>query len=326
MDSASANLSGQGRERPLVSVIIPAFNSAAWIRESLKSVFDQSYDPIEVIVVDDGSTDGTAEIARRFDTRIKVFEQTRKGPAAARNLAASKASGSYFAFVDADDVWLPGKLQAQMEYFASNPTARIVYANHVFWEADEEGRFPDPSKLVGKPQTGIDRELSGWIYPELLIDSHIHIITAVIHRSVFDAVGGFDGSFAKGSDYDFWIRASRKFEAFRLSRAGALYRLHRAGITRRIDTVCAGYEILTRAVREYGLAGPDGREADVKRFRRRLSDLCFGHAYGHIWNGSPSIASRYFMRAIEYGNWRPKTLAYLLAAATLRILHLGPRG
>ncbi len=126
--------------------------------------------------------------------------------------------------------------------------------------------FPIRRNWSAKPQAGIDRELSGWIYPELLIDSHIHIITAVIHRSVFDAVGGFDGSFGKGSDYDFWIRASRKFEAFRLSRAGALYRLHRAGITGRIDPVCAGYEILTRAVREYGLAGPDGREADVKRF------------------------------------------------------------
>lgn len=304
---------------PLLSVIMPAYNCAAYIEESLASIFSQGIDDLEVVVVDDGSTDGTAQIATAFDARVRVLRNDHGGPAAARNLAVANARSDLLAFLDADDVWLPGKLAAQLQYLADHPEARIVYSGFQFWHADASGHFPPASSIRWSAQDGITAGLSGWIYPELLLDSYIHIITAVIHRSVFDTVGGFDGSFGKGSDYDFWIRASRHFPAYRLNRETALYRIHPGGITQRVMDICAGYEILNRAIQQYGCSGPDGRKGDEKQIYRRLADICLGHALTHFWHGNPMVANQFFRRAIKLGRREPKTIFYA-AMATLKPL------
>ena len=303
---------------------MPAFNSTPWIGDAIESIRAQDYDAFEIIVIDDGSTDGTAEAVRRLDDRIRVFEQDRQGPAAARNLGVARAKGEYLAFLDADDLWLPGKLRLQMEFFTTHPDARIVYTQHAYFSADDQVQAQSATAATATSATpSLDHELSGWIYPELLLDSHIHIITAVIHRSVFDTVGGFDGQFGKGSDYDFWIRAARHFPAFRLKRVTALYRIHEKGITARHDSICAGYEILTRAIEQYGYSGPDGRRGNVRLVRKHIAQVCFDHGYAHFWRGSPVIAFRDFVRAVRYGDWRPKTLGYSLMSMC-RIL-LKPR-
>lgn len=307
------------RSKPLVSVIMPAYNCAGFIEEALASIFSQGIDDIEVVVVDDGSTDNTAEIAAAYDPRVHLLRNAHCGPASARNLAVAHSTADLLAFLDADDVWLPGKLAAQMEFLANHPDARIIYCGFQFWYGDGAGRFPPAAAIQYSTQEGITPELSGWIYPELLLDSHIHIITALIHRSVFDKVGGFDGSFGKGSDYDFWIRAARHFPAYRLNRETALYRIHGGGITQRVTDICAGYEILNRAIEQYGCSGPDGRKGDEKRIYRRLADICLGHALTHFWHGNARVANRFLRRAIALGRREPKTLLYA-AAATLKSL------
>lgn len=299
---------------------MPAYNCAAYIEESLASIFSQGINEIEVIVVDDGSTDRTAEIAAAFDARIRVLHNIHGGPAAARNLAVAHAKSNLLAFLDADDVWLPGKLAAQLRFIAEHPDARIVYSAFRFWQADSTGHFPPAEVVSWSADNGITPELSGWIYPELLLDSHIHIITAMIHRSVFDMVGGFDGSFGKGSDYDFWIRTSRYFPAYRLNRETALYRIHAGGITQRVTDICAGYEILNRAMEKYGCSGPDGRMGDEKRIRQHLASICLGHAITHFWNGKATVAAKFFGRVIRLGKRNPKILLYTVAATLKSLL------
>jgi len=302
-----------------VSVIMPAFNCARFIGQALESVLSQDYDPIEVIVIDDGSTDDTGSIARGFGSRVKVFEQQNLGPAEARNFAIAKATGEYLAFLDADDVWLPGKLKAQIAFFSANPAAAIVYTRFIPWKAGKDGKFAAPTSVPWTAAPGLDHELSGWIYPQLLLDSHIHIITAVIRRRVFETVGAFDGRFGRGSDYDFWLRASRQYQAFRLSRDGALYRIHAGGISARTDPVCAQYEILRRTIAKFGYAGPRGKSDDVSQVRRHLSKICLAHAYSHLQRGDAGVSCRFFCKAIYYGNWAPKTLAYVLLSAAKTI-------
>ncbi len=293
---------------------MPAFNCQAYVSEALTSIFSQGIEDIEVIVVDDGSTDSTGEIAAAHDRRVKVYKSNHLGPAGARNLAVANSSGTYLAFLDADDVWLPGKLQAQMEFLENTPDAKIVYARHIFWRADASGSFPPPDSCDWSSKRGIDEQLSGWIYPEMLLDSQIHIITAICHRSVFDIVGGFDGSFGKGSDYDFWIKASHEFQAYRLARDGALYRIHGGGISMKKTEVCAQYEIVNRAIATYGYDGPDGKHGDQSKIRSRLAEICFDHAYAHFWGGNTRVAGTFFRRAIDLGKRDVKTWLYWVAS------------
>lgn len=301
---------------------MPAFNCAPYVEEALGSIFSQGIDDLEVVLVDDGSTDGTPDIAAAVDTRVKVYRNDHGGPASARNLAVANAKSDLLAFLDADDIWLPGKLATQLQYLAEHPDAKIIYGGFKVWHANADGTFPPPAKIGGSTQEGITPELSGWIYPELLLDSHIHIITALIHRSVFDKVHGFDGSFGKGSDYDFWIRASRHFPAYRLNRDLALYRIHAGGITKRVTKVCAGYELLNRAIEQWGCTGPDGRKGDEVGIYKRLSGICFDHAYMHFWKGDPAVAARYYRHAIRHGRGNLKTRLYAIAA-TLKSLSKG---
>ena len=115
--------------RPLVSVITPVFNCERYLAAALESVLGQSYRPIELIVVDDGSTDGSAEIAGRYADRIRYVHQANSGSGAARNAGVDLATGAYLAFVDADDLWVEEKLQRQMSAFEADGSLEIVFGH-----------------------------------------------------------------------------------------------------------------------------------------------------------------------------------------------------
>ena len=110
---------------PLISCVVPVFNGERFLTEALESIFAQTYRPIEVLVVDDGSTDGTADVLARFADRIEVIRQENAGPAASRNRGLAAATGAFVAFQDADDIWLPEKLELQMECLAAQPEAAL---------------------------------------------------------------------------------------------------------------------------------------------------------------------------------------------------------
>jgi glycosyltransferase involved in cell wall biosynthesis len=290
------------RELPLISVIVPTYNCAPYLAIALDSVFSQDWPSLEVIVCDDGSADDTVAIARRYaDRGLTVLQQANGGPAKARNRAVAASRGEYLAFIDGDDFWMPGKLRAQMSAIADAPARRIVYGGFGVWSPDVEGRFAEPETFADGEglEVAIDPRASGWIYPELLLDSEVHIITALIHREVFDRVGGFDETLRTGSDYDFWIRASRHFEMTRLARCVALYRTNPQSISFRPQPVNNAYVLLTRAVERYGFEGPDGRMTDVPAFRRRLAMICFNFAWLHFQRGDRRIAARAFRDAVR---------------------------
>ncbi len=112
---------------PLVSVIIPVYNCDRYLAQAIESVLAQTYQPIEIIVVDDGSTDNTSEVAKSFGAAVQYYFQINSGSAAARNRAIELAKGDFFAFLDADDLWVEDKLTRQMAAFANNPNLDIVF-------------------------------------------------------------------------------------------------------------------------------------------------------------------------------------------------------
>jgi glycosyltransferase involved in cell wall biosynthesis len=187
---------------PRVSVIIPAYNAAATIAGTVESVLAQTFKDIEIVCVDDGSSDQTRAILAGYADRVRLVEQANSGPAAARNNGARNSSGEYLAFLDADDVWMPQFLERTVAVLDADPALSLVYCNCAL--ADSEGVAIDTS-IVGN---GFDHppslnELLTRLWP-------IMPSAALVRRSAYEKCGGYRdelrGASFRFEDVDFWIR------------------------------------------------------------------------------------------------------------------------
>ncbi len=309
---------------PLVTVIMPVFNAASTLQQAIDSVRWQGVDGIQFIAVDDGSTDGSLEILQAQGPFIECHRQASRGPAAARNLALRHARGDLIAFIDADDIWLPGKLKAQLAFMAQCPEVDAVYGDFERWEPTaghyREMPAPEAYSMPGDidlmPTVAHLRDLRpGHLYVDMLQSSVIHIITAVVRRRAVDAVQGFDEQCATGSDYDFWLRLSRQAVLAHLAAPLAWYRIHPHSITKRVWADNGEYLVLRRAVARHGVRGVDGRELSASVLARRQHHIAFGHAYLLFWQRQPRLALRYFLLALRHEWWHPKDWGYLLLSA-----------
>jgi len=186
--------------KPQVSVIIPTYNRAWIIEEAIDSVLAQDYTEFELIVVDDGSTDHTSDVLDSYRNVIKVFPQKNKGVSAARNRGIAEASGKFIAFLDSDDLWLPQKLTVQIEFFDQTPDALICQTDEIWIR---NGLRVNPKKRHKKP--------SGMIFKPSLKLCLVSPSATMIHRGLFDRVGGFDETLPACEDYDLWLRISCRF-------------------------------------------------------------------------------------------------------------------
>jgi glycosyltransferase involved in cell wall biosynthesis len=180
--------------RSLISCIVPVFNGERYLREALESIFRQSYQPLEVIIVDDGSTDGTAMVAAAYREKVIYLRQDNAGPAAARNLGLSVARGEFVAFLDADDAWHQEKLARQMARFAARSELDlcITFVQN-FWIPELQKKvawFANPALLQPFP---------GYITQALLT-----------RRALFDTVGQFDPNLHHADLKDWFLRASEQ--------------------------------------------------------------------------------------------------------------------
>jgi glycosyltransferase involved in cell wall biosynthesis len=175
-------------KQPLVSVLIPTYNCAQFIKEAIESVLIQEYDNLEIIVVDDGSTDNTREIVERFGMSIKYFYQNNSGISSARNACLEHVSGEYIAWLDADDYWLPGKLKAQIEYFSKRLDCQIVFTRYLnfFDSASSEKRLKNDPK--------VQYEI------EIAKTNKCYFASTLIKRAVFEKIGRFNIELPVGED------------------------------------------------------------------------------------------------------------------------------
>jgi len=183
---------------PEVSVVLPMYNVARFVREAAGSVLTQSWRDLELIAVDDGSTDSTArEIEQIADPRVVLLRQDHRGAAAARNTALHCARGRYIAFVDGDDVWLPGKLEQDVAYLAADPETNLVFSTMRM--VDESGR--DLGRTI--------RKWSGTLtLRDLLIENRIPTPTVVMRSEAVRRAGWFDEELPVSSDFEYWLRVS----------------------------------------------------------------------------------------------------------------------
>lgn len=307
-------------EEPLVSVIIPAFNAAFYIKDAIQSIFDQDYKNIEVIVVDDGSSDRTVAEASAFDERVRVLQQANAGAAAARNRGLAAARGEFIAFLDADDIWLPGKLMAQVGYLLTHPEIGMVTSNFLLWEPGPDGNFgPPPTPSTTPDDDPIVKEHSGWIYGELLCDCVVCTITVMLRKSVIETVGLFNEQLRTGEDYEYWLRISRVAQVTKLNRDFACYRIHPQSTTATPREIDNEHQVLLSMLAKHGPVGPDGSRVPDRRLDDRLYRICFSHGLIHYARGSARIARQAFREAIGHVGARPKAWIYW-ALASLKLL------
>lgn len=209
-------------QNPLVSVVIPTHNASLFIAETILSVLSQTIYNIEVIIVDDASSDNTLQIVQNLagkDNRIRYFAQEqRRGVSAARNLGIKKSQGNYIAFIDHDDLWLPQKLEKQLPLFKKDPEVGLVYSREVIMS--EDGKIKG---LTG----GFDRPLRGYVFKELFIRHFIPIQTVVIKREVFDNLDEwFVESMEMAEEVELFLRIAYKWKVDYCDEVLAKWRTH----------------------------------------------------------------------------------------------------
>ena len=186
-----------------VTVVIPALNAAARLPAAIQSALDQGWADLEIVVVDDGSTDETAAVAARFGDRVQLLRQGRRGVSAARNAGLRATRGEFVAFLDADDLWLPGKLAAQLPEFA-DPVVGLVYSD--FSLRREDG--PDlPSYLAERPLAG-----EGWILEDYLRSQFLFPSTVVARRCALEAAGLFHEGLRGAEDLELFARVAARWK------------------------------------------------------------------------------------------------------------------
>jgi glycosyltransferase involved in cell wall biosynthesis len=195
---------------PLVSVIIPAYNAASYIEDAVRSVLNQTYKKVEIIVTDDGSSDDIEDVLRQFGNQIHYIRQQNRGPSAARNTGIRAARGNYLCFLDADDTWKPEKLELQLGFMAANPDVGLVFSDE---EEANSDKIISPSLLAKSlfyPEIVSQPRLKE-AATKLLIENFIPTSTVMTRRKCFDLAGFFDESLPVSEDRDMWLRIAAQF-------------------------------------------------------------------------------------------------------------------
>lgn len=203
----------------LVSVVIPVYNAEKYIEETLASVWAQTYPHLEVVVVDDGSTDRSLKILEQFSDRIVLVRQKNAGAAAARNAGVQAARGRWIAFLDSDDVWHPEKVARQL---ASCGNRKWSYTDTQFM-----GGIND-----GKRDSDLNTKHAGMVLKELITNNFIGTSGVMIQRQCFLEAGGFDKSLRSIEDWDLWIRLASRYEIAYADEPLVQYRIHPASQSR----------------------------------------------------------------------------------------------
>jgi glycosyltransferase involved in cell wall biosynthesis len=268
-----------------VSVIIPTYNRAGLVPQAVASVLAQSYRDFELLVVDDGSRDGTAQALAPFRGEIKVLRHPRRrGVSAARNQGIAAARGQWLAFLDSDDLWLPEKLAAQITWLEANPQVLLCQTEEIW--VRQGVRVNPPASHVKE---------GGWIFFRSLRRCLISPSAVVLNRRLLEAHGGFDEDLPAAEDYDLWLRLSWRYpvglvpEPLVVKRGG-----HAGQLSRQSGLDRWRIQALVKLLNE-----PDLPEPHRAAARRTLAEKCAIYAQGCEKRGRLAEAQLYR----ELGRW-----------------------
>ncbi|GIK40756.1 MAG: hypothetical protein BroJett011_45890 [Chloroflexota bacterium] len=259
----------------LVSIIIPTYNHAHFLGEALQSSLAQDYPRTEIIIIDDGSTDNTAEVVQPFLThpQIKYIFQENRGLSAARNRGFAESQGQYLNFLDADDTMHPSKVSKQVELLEHNPDVAFVYCDTHF--VNREGEAFDPHMSVGLAR----KKLEGDIFDSLILGGYFPVHSVLIRRSALEQVGLFDESLRSLEDFHLWLRlAAEGFQAKYLDEKLVSYRKYSSSMSQNELTMRSTYDLVMHKIIHHHPARLAQGIINVVNFNEEL-------ASGHAWLG-----------------------------------------
>lgn len=311
-------MSSPARESVLVSVAIPAHNAAATLGETLRSVLAQTHPALDVVVVDDGSTDDTAEIAASFGERVRLIRQPNCGISVARNMSLQACRGAFIALLDADDVCEPERIAVQLEYLLTSPD--LLLCSSDFSGFDDSGTLAESycghyysrcSAAQGGPQARYPRRgeldisgclaaapsqplrvttLYGSVYDELALGNFIHPPTVMLRRQTLEQVGMFDPQFRIGCEWDWLVRVARVGPVGYIDRPLLRYRRSATQITHHPQTAVDAVRVAQLIHRR----DPALRERMPQLVRHHLGMLYLYAAYA-LSESRPGTALRWLL-------------------------------
>lgn len=300
---------------PKVSVILPTYNRPVLLARAIESVLAQTFSDWELLVVDNGSTDSTEEMIRKFqerDKRIRYLMEKKKGAGAARNRGLKESQGKWFAFLDDDDEWLPEKLTQQAAFVESHPEMGLLYAQA--YVKDRNG------KTVGmKPSTK-----PALNFLELIRGNTIPLLTVLVRRRCLEKVGGFVESFqGVAEDYNLWLRVAKEFPIGYLPQPLAVYHLHDGNMSKHPLRRYQGYQAILSTFN--GLLKSCHDPSHIKKIKQRLALTHYFFARQHIFLDNLSEARRHLKeaRSLMVSQDFPRKRQFLLKSFVLSWLLLG---
>lgn len=209
---------------PLVTVVIPAYNQAPRLPETLASVFAQTYDHLEIIVVDDASTDGTPEVMESYLERVRYLRQSdNRGPGATRNVGFRQASGEFIALLDGDDLWEPTKIEKQLQWFEDHPGCDFLFTRIGYFRVGADG-----TRVNAPSSSPIPEDLS---LLALTRGNFICTSSVMMRRSVLERVGLMEERLRRAQDYHWWLRIAATCRMCYLPERLVWYRFHDDNLT-----------------------------------------------------------------------------------------------
>jgi glycosyltransferase involved in cell wall biosynthesis len=282
---------------PRVSVVIPTYNGERFLAETLRAVLAQTLERTELIVVDDGSTDGSFAIAAAEAPHARRVRQPNAGVSAARNHGLRLANGEFVVFLDQDDIWHPQMLERQVAWLDAHPEHDVAVCRYQHWHPQSHGGYEPAEQLWPPLQEGADPEFTGWVHHQFLLDCWALTSGTLMRREAVLAVGGFDEALPYSEDWDLWIRLAQRSRFARLQWPTVLYRHHPvqgSRTTRDRDFRC---ELLEAASRRYGQASRDGRCLPPGEFEGTLSRYRAEFGRHHLQFGSRRTGVVHLWRA-----------------------------
>ena len=294
---------------PRVSVIIPAYNAAPYLAESIESVLAQTYKNYEILVVNDGSSDETISVAKKFEPHIKLFSQENGGPASARNLAIKYAAGEYLAFLDSDDFWLPDTLMAQVEYLDSNPQIGLVYGEAIMFTQDGVDR-----RIINKIGYPYDSSLRN-----LLFGNFIPTPTVMLRRVCVEKVGVLKVSsgLAVAEDYEYWLRIAKNYPIAGIARPLAYRRLHQDNLLGNGQDIEKGLTFAQAALHEIEKQYPEIWEECAVDKTLLFAKLHIRAGFAWRRRGFWRNCLQHYYTALGYSH-APRVFRWIIAASLLK--------
>lgn len=292
---------------PTVSILIPTFNCGQYISHAIESALNQSYQDVEIILVDDGSTDNTRELLKEYikEGACKYIYQSNQGVAEARNATLRAARGEYVAFLDADDFWEPDKLELQMNFLAERPDVALLHGNIRIVDA-------------GKNQTIFDslpinrRHKCDHIFGELYLGNFINTSTVVIKRECLDRIGCFDTNLIQAEDYDLWMRVAAEFKCGFQDVVMGTYRVHRTNTSKNSNQVIK-HELKVLHKMQYLYPNLVSAIPEEK-VKKRLFDKNYSLAYRYFSEYEFKNARKYFSESLRFKRFSIHPYLYIIAS------------